>query len=468
MSVNESNAFEFEVLKQRITELEAENSRVLAEKAELLKQIAEERAKYEAENAELKGRIEELEKSRADADAKNARHDVVNAKLKDRVAKLEQDYGQVQSDSMPLVSSFTRSEPVVIPDCETKDAVPKVQFSTNNLISANSKTSEDREMDALHQRTGKWMLSWMVHKKSVSDGIKQRNKEKKLQNDLIAQDSVIPDSRNDRLIAKNLESLEKTVTNLLRSDYVHINTSEVSGLVQNDEVDVVDTSQIIEQGLIYELIQNQCEISYQNDSTSLNDKINKSCIQDMENLIPDSAKSLSHLFDKAVKKGQEEILCWYYYSLEFENRVKSLIADGTIKDKTARTKIYKEMKPFLPCITDTNLRKKTQRARKILKLFGEEGVGIAKIKQIKVNTLAKSLTSGPNASETQARKQGLDSAKVSTLANVLSAPQSNTTYDRAYFRNKTLDQYLLYIGNLVVKILTITELLMRDYVHYAN
>ncbi|GBC00456.1 hypothetical protein RclHR1_38630001, partial [Rhizophagus clarus] len=110
--------------------------------------------------------------------------------------------------------------------------------------------------------------------------------------------------------------LEKTVTNLLRSDYVHINTSEVSGLVQNDEVDVVDTSQIIEQGLIYELIQNQCEISYQNDSTSLNDKINKSCIQDMENLIPDSAKSLSHLFDKAVKKGQEEILCWYYYSLE--------------------------------------------------------------------------------------------------------------------------------------------------------
>ncbi|GBC10220.1 hypothetical protein RclHR1_09450004 [Rhizophagus clarus] len=127
MSVNESNAFEFEVLKQRITELEAENSRVLAEKAELLKQIAEERAKYEAENAELKGRIEELEKSRADADAKNARHDVVNAKLKDRVAKLEQDYGQVQSDSMPLVSSFTRSEPVVIPDCETKDAVPKIQ-----------------------------------------------------------------------------------------------------------------------------------------------------------------------------------------------------------------------------------------------------------------------------------------------------------------------------------------------------
>ncbi|GBB86247.1 hypothetical protein RclHR1_12680013 [Rhizophagus clarus] len=148
MSVNESNAFEFEVLKQRITELEAKNSRVLAEKAKFLKLIAEERVKYEAENAKLKGRIEKLEKSRADADAKNAKRDVVNAKLKDRVVKLEQDYGQVQSDSMPLVSLFTRSKPVVIPDCETKDAVPKVQFFTNNLISANSKTSEDRKMDA--------------------------------------------------------------------------------------------------------------------------------------------------------------------------------------------------------------------------------------------------------------------------------------------------------------------------------
>ena len=32
-------------------------------------------------------------------------------------------------------------------------------------------------------------------------------------------------------------------------------------------------------------------------------------------------------------------------------------------------------------------------------------------------------------------------AKVSTSENVLSASQSNPTYDRTYFRNKTLDQY---------------------------
>ncbi|PKY57126.1 hypothetical protein RhiirA4_477973 [Rhizophagus irregularis] len=71
----------------------------------------------------------------------------------------------------------------------------------------------------------------------------------------------------------------------------------------------------------------------------------------------------------------------------FENKVRRLRADGKIKDKTIRSKIYKEMKPFLPNITDVNLRKKTERAQKILKgpeegLFGEGGVGIDRIKYI--------------------------------------------------------------------------------------
>ena len=67
---------------------------------------------------------------------------------------------------------------------------------------------------------------------------------------------------------------------------------------------------------------------------------------------------LSHLFKTAIKSRQQEILNWYYYSLEFENKVRDITADGKIKDKTARTMIYKEMKPFLPNITQDNLRKK--------------------------------------------------------------------------------------------------------------
>ncbi|CAG8830903.1 24266_t:CDS:1, partial [Gigaspora rosea] len=133
----------------------------------------------------------------------------------------------------------------------------------------------------------------------------------------------------------------KTVTNLSRSDNV---SSEVSELERDNENDEVDASQIVEQGLMQELSQNTPGV-----------EINESYIQKFDNLVPGSAQSLSYLFNKAVIKGQEEILCWYYYSLEFENKVKSLITDGNIKDKTARTKLYKEMKPFLPRVTDSNL-----------------------------------------------------------------------------------------------------------------
>jgi len=99
-------------------------------------------------------------------------------------------------------------------------------------------------------------------------------------------------------------------------------------------------------------------------------------------MILDSAQHLSYLFDTAIKSGQQEILDWYNYSLEFESKVDALTADGKIKDKTARSMIYKEMKPFLPNITQDNLCKKTLRARKHLMLFGKNGVGIDKIKLV--------------------------------------------------------------------------------------
>ncbi len=100
-------------------------------------------------------------------------------------------------------------------------------------------------------------------------------------------------------------------------------------------------------------------------------------------MISGSAQHLSYLFDTAIKSGQQEILDWYNYSLEFESRVNALTADNRIKDKMARSMIYKEMKPFLPTkITQDNLRKKTLRARKHLMLFGKNGVGIDKIKLV--------------------------------------------------------------------------------------
>ena len=176
-------------------------------------------------------------------------------------------------------------------------------------------------------------------------------------------------------------------------------------------------------------------------------------------MISGSAQHLSYLFDIAIKSGQQEILDWYNYSLEFESRVDALTADGRIKDKTTRSKIYKEMKPFLPAkITQDNLRKKTLRARKHLTLFGKNGVGIDKIKLVSYSATEISKLTNAQIQNVidQVKKyisdhqchvtlktvpSGNDQIKdeMSTSASVSSASQSKP--DHSYFRNKILDQY---------------------------
>ena len=90
MSVSKVDQSKLEVLRQHITELEAKNVKTKAEKAdiedmyiELLEVIREEYIRRDAEKAEFKVRIKELEKIRTDTVFKNA-------ELGARVVKLEQ------------------------------------------------------------------------------------------------------------------------------------------------------------------------------------------------------------------------------------------------------------------------------------------------------------------------------------------------------------------------------------------
>ena len=86
---------ELELLRQRITELEAENTQ--------LRQIIEENAKRNAENAEHKVRIEELEKNSADISAENA-------ELKAELAKLRHDFEESETRSYASSSNLTRPQ----------------------------------------------------------------------------------------------------------------------------------------------------------------------------------------------------------------------------------------------------------------------------------------------------------------------------------------------------------------------
>ncbi|CAG8447472.1 9830_t:CDS:2 [Acaulospora colombiana] len=102
-----------------------------------------------------------------------------------------------------------------------------------------------------------------------------------------------------------------------------------------------------------------------------------------------SANSIGEILKLLI----EEILSWGRYSEKYEDRSIKLISENkNLKDKTARTQIYNEMKPYLTGISDEYLRKITSKARKILKLFGWEydtitqekvnGIGWHMVKQV--------------------------------------------------------------------------------------
>ncbi|GBB96444.1 hypothetical protein RclHR1_27590003 [Rhizophagus clarus] len=317
----------------------------------------------------------------------------------------------------------------------------------------NSNTSEapfgniqvsDSVVDQLNNEETDGFLD-EVHKKKISDEIRERKREEKLHRESIAQDSLI--SRNIKTVPSG-------------NDQSHVTSKTEVSVEQDDDMipgESLDENQIVEQGLIHEL----CSSISPEDNVSSTEIIS-SCVS-LENLISGSVQHLSYLFETAIKSSQQEILDWYNYSFEFESKVDALMADGRIKDKTARSMIYKEMKPFLPTkITQANLRKKTHRARKHLMLFGENGIGLDKIKLVSYSATeiskltnaqiqnvidqVKKYTSDHQSHMTLIKTvpSGNDQikAEVSTSANVLSVSSSSQSKpDHSYFRNKILDQY---------------------------
>ena len=140
---------ELEVLKQYITELEAENGELRKENADVKAENTKLKQAME-KNVELKSRIEELEKNRTDSDAENV-------ELRARVMKLEQDFRKSQND--------------ISPEEDTSVDIPS--SAIGQYVNANSSpiSPEDKEVD-------KFVDS--KYKEKVNNEIRERNQEKKL------------------------------------------------------------------------------------------------------------------------------------------------------------------------------------------------------------------------------------------------------------------------------------------------
>ncbi|GES76227.1 hypothetical protein GLOIN_2v1840621 [Rhizophagus clarus] len=308
---------------QSIDSLRELNSKLLAEIAELRKKFAE----IEGENDE----IPELRRKVAERKEPEQK----NTELEARLAIVEQSSvtvdGQSKNDKEAITkqsapSSCIYSNVEVKVEAESTEKCFAEDFSSDdNLLSipnysqrkqdqslpscvSDQKSSVDREMDTFLDD---------AHKKSVSGGIRRRNKEKLLRetaslkvlpsaennlavslgNDKIESSTKTVSSGNDQMVSKKSEEIEKTSRNQQKviQDFDDSDEIELTKN-QNIELDLIRDLQsgsiIASPSEISEQYLSSCEASYSQITT----------------------QSLIHLFRNATRAGQEEILSWVHYS----------------------------------------------------------------------------------------------------------------------------------------------------------
>ncbi|GBC44748.2 hypothetical protein GLOIN_2v1882276 [Rhizophagus irregularis DAOM 181602=DAOM 197198] len=318
-------------LKRKFADIESEKVELKARIAELLRQAVEESKRRDVKNAELKARIEELEKNKT----VTTKLESENAEFRDRITKVEQNQSLIDNFSNNTSSNFNSDA----------DQVPTITHYEKPLV--DTSLPEDRETDAFLDE---------MHKKKVSNEIRQRNREKKL--------SQSSSTTSESLHREADLSMTNTKHNL-PEQVVKESAPKESFLVhmepQKIEEKQVNLSEIKEAKIPY------------------NQKVEQDLIYVPVNadLTPDSVLHLAHLFDKAEKTGRKEKLQWYYYSEEYEKKVVTLSSENNISDQMARTQIYDEMELYLPGKKREYLRKMTQKAKSIHTLF--KGIGIDKI-----------------------------------------------------------------------------------------
>ncbi|GES91995.1 hypothetical protein GLOIN_2v1790949 [Rhizophagus clarus] len=278
---------------------------------------------------------------------KDAKRDVKNTELKSRVGELEarlaileqgvtEVNGQPQNDKEVIaeVSAVDISDSVIdqqndintksIVDKKIGDFIPEEPANVSDSVIAQPKqckspqikkvttkvnhqgrSLEDRKMDAFLDE---------MHKKKVSNDIRQRKREKKLQGELIVQESspaintsCITDlsTTSTELVILPEQVVEESIPK--ESSAESAMSCESSGNKQDIPPKKIPYNQKVEQDLICELL----EFIRCHNSTSLPNYISSKHIPDVQvyaDLIPGSILHLAHLFDKAEKTGRKEKL----------------------------------------------------------------------------------------------------------------------------------------------------------------
>ncbi|CAB4388234.1 unnamed protein product [Rhizophagus irregularis] len=277
---------ELELLKQRITELEAENVEIAElrkENAELRKENTDFRIKLSVSDAE----IAELKRSnieflRANKEY-NERRDVEIAEIKAEVVKLAEgaQARDNNEESKQLTSRQSDKEMISGYDQNAIDEIePQSSISSNNInLASNVNEKEDVSDHALSPSAKsseeKKTVAFLneEHKKRVSEEIRQRNREKKLKR------------KNEQGLIQEINSSTKEKHILPTVTEISANLVRPNSLAERNEERAVHPD-------IISLYETAC-----------------------------SAEK------KAIEANREETLHWCFYAREFKRMYKDFMAN---------------------------------------------------------------------------------------------------------------------------------------------
>src|SRR6266542_1581078 len=419
---------ELESLKQRITELEAENTELRKENTEI-PYLRNKLSVSDAEIAELKRRNAEVLRANGEY---NEMRDAEKAKLKARIEELESEFrdritkveqkqtlndnsSNFSSSNFNLVADQANShheKPLVDREMDTslsEESIPEViakqSVSTVNISvmdQCDQTSLEDKETDAFLDE---------VHKKKISDEIRQRNREKKLcfSASSQAQESLPIGSQRDQR-SQILDSITQPCNSAsseasANSDGGEVPPKEKIGSEQDSKGKSVKSVNKLKQELFASELSSQEPSIEQNHVTEISETLCPGKVTSDNSSIDEASQHLAQLCDKAFdaedkanRANQEEILCWYLYAKDFIIQLIGIIESGGGKfgEKKARSLLYDSITKQLNLlrkqrsqetglqlrdVSRDSLRKKTQRAEKVYKFI--EQVGLDKIKYIK-------------------------------------------------------------------------------------
>ncbi|PKY61999.1 hypothetical protein RhiirA4_487747 [Rhizophagus irregularis] len=392
---------ELEVLKQRISELEAKNDKLEAENAELRKENTEIRdlrfklSVSDAEIAELKRRNAETLRSNAEY---NERRDAENAKLKARIEEMESEFGdritkveQKQTLNEPRGASHNSSNNSS-PSFNSIAVPEAITVPTNSAKRLNGKLLEEKDMDSFLLEAHKKIVSKVISKEMISgydqNAIDEIEPQSSVFSNTINLESNVYEKEDvsDHALVPSAKSSEEKETDAFLNE---VDKKMISDRIRqrNREKKLQRKN---EQDLIREISTGAC-----NNLSSSSDKRDHDSISQVTKISltsgqrkSDILQNIANLYEKAcdaedvsIKANQAEILCWSNFIIAFDKSIDEIMARDRVGMKKAKGLIYDFILAQNPDTKRPALYKKIERARKIYRLT--EKIGLDKVKYIK-------------------------------------------------------------------------------------